>query len=266
MKNENIQIEKLHKPTKRVLDILEILSKTDKGMTLTEISKAISSPKSTIHPIIQTMVMQNFVYLDDLTKKYFIGINTFCIGVSYTNNSDILELLKKEMKKIVDEVGEICQLGILDGGKVLYIAKVDADKPIRIISHVGKKLPAYCTALGKAMLCRKTFEELREIYPKELIKYTPNTISTLEDLYAELQEVKKTNIAYEHSEITEDSECIAIPLEISGEIVAALSISIPNFRMSEEKISRVKKILLENKEKLEILLSKKIENRRTNIF
>ncbi|MCF2628568.1 MAG: IclR family transcriptional regulator [Fusobacterium mortiferum] len=244
-----------HKPTKRVLDILDILATTTKGMTLTEISKAIDSPKSTLHPIVQTMVQNKYIFFDENTYKYFIGIKTFCIGSSYTNNLDLLDIIKKEMKYIVEKTNEICQLGILNKDKVLYIAKVDSERAIRIISNVGKELPAYCTALGKALLCNENIDSLKELYPEGLKKYTENTILNFEKLYEELQKIQKESIAFEFSEIMEDLVCVATPLKIEdNHIVAAISISIPSFRINDKKLIEIKDILLQSKEKIEAIL------------
>lgn len=244
-----------HKPTKRVLDILDVLAETTKGMTLTEIAKAIDSPKSTIHPIIQTMVQNKYIFLDESTYKYYIGIKTFCIGSAYTNHLDLLEFIKKEMKCIVEKTNEICQLGILNKNKVLYIAKVDSERAIRIISNVGKELPAYCTALGKALLCNENIETLKELYPEGLKKYTENTILNFEKLYEELQKIKKESIAFEFSEIMEDLVCIAVPLKTyNNQIVAAISVSIPSFRMNDKSFQEIKYILMQSKERIETVL------------
>lgn len=243
-----------HKPTKRVLDILDILATTTKGMTLTEIAKAIDSPKSTLHPIIQTMVQKKYIFFDENTYRYFIGIKTFCIGSAYTNNLNLLDIIKDEMKYVVKKTNEICQLGILNKDKVLYIAKVDSERAIRIISNVGKEFPAYCTALGRALLCNETLEKLKELYPEGLKKYTKNTISDFEELYKELEKVKKDSIAIEYSEIMDDLVCIAIPLVRNKKIIAAMSVSIPSFRVNNEKIKEIKETLLQSKEKIETIL------------
>ena len=71
-----------HNPTLRVLNILEALASNSNGLTLTEISEAINSPKSTIFPIVQTMVDKKFIFFNKNSYTYTIGINTFCIGTS----------------------------------------------------------------------------------------------------------------------------------------------------------------------------------------
>lgn len=251
-----------HKPTKRVLDILNALATAKKGMTLTEIAKTINSPKSTLYPIIQTMAQEKYIFFEEDTYKYYIGVKTFCVGSSYTNNMDLLDIIKKEMEDIVKKTNEICQLGILNREKVLYIAKVDSEEAIRITSNVGKELPAYCTALGKALLSNVKIEELEKLYPNGLTKYTETTISSIEKLYEELQKIKETSISFDYSEITNNLVCMATPLKLkNGEIIAAISVSMPSFRVDDKKIEEVKNILLQNKEKIETILELNSNNK-----
>lgn len=242
---------KEHNPTIRVLKILEVLASNPKGLNLTEISENIESPKSTIFPIVQTMVKRKFLFFNENTYNYTIGINLFCIGSAYTSNMNAVDFIKSEMRYIVDNTNEICQMGILDRGEVLYVAKIDCNNPIHILSHVGKRLPAYCTALGKAMICNKTLDELKNLYPDGLTKYTKNTITDINILFEELKNTRKTMIASENEEINKDIGCIAVPLSKDNNIISAISVSIPSFRMTEEKNNIIKNILLESKFRIE---------------
>lgn len=240
-----------HRPTERVLDILELLSSNSEGLTLTEIATSIEAPKSTIYPIIHTMSKRKFIYMDKNTGKYIVGISSYCVGVSYTNNMNVLEFIKLQMEHIVNCSGEICQLGILDTDKVLYIAKVDSDEPIRLVSSVGKRLPAYCTALGKALLCDKSIDELKVLYPNGLEAYTENTITDFDELYSQLVQAKIDMFTSENSEINDYTYCIAVPLFKDSEIIAAISVSVPSFRSTDEKLKLIKNLLLESRLKIE---------------
>ncbi|ABR46727.1 Transcriptional regulator IclR-like protein [Alkaliphilus metalliredigens QYMF] len=243
-----------HRSTARVLDILKLLAFSDKGYSLTEISKLIGAPKSSLFPIVQTLHKRNFIALDQSSSKYTIGLNSFIVGSSYIEHLDIVSYIREEMKTIVASCSETCQLGILHKNEVLYIAKVDSSQPIRLISYVGKKIPAYATALGKALLSQFTDEEVQILYPEALVPYTENTIVNIKELIHQLQAVRKTKIAYEKEEVAEHIQCIAVPLEKSNQIIAAISISIPIFRVNKEKLLEIEKQLLKSKERIEQLL------------
>lgn len=123
-----------HKPTLRVLDILQSLASTeDEGLTLTEIATQIQVPKSTIIPIIHTLRDHKFIEQKN-DKRYILGINMFLIGSASQKNITVLNIFKAEMKKIVAQTVEVCQLGVLVDGDVLYLAKEDSPEPIRLVS------------------------------------------------------------------------------------------------------------------------------------
>lgn len=245
-----------HRPTSRVLDILELLAFSSGGYTLTEIASAIDAPKSSIFPVIHTLLQRKFITIDKQTSKYTIGINTFAVGSSYLENLNVLNFITEEMQLIVDKCLETCQLGVLDKDKVLYIAKIDSPEPIRLISSVGKQLPAYCTALGKALLCDYSKEDLKELYPDGLPRHTLSTITDFDALYQQLSDIRETNIAMEFGEITEHIECVAVPIRKDGKVVLSISVSIPSFRATEEKVELIKKLLIPSKNKIENLLNK----------
>ena len=246
-----------HKPTSRVLDILELLSSSPEGMTLTEIAEGINAPKSTLSPIIHQLLERRFLYSSKYSLKYSIGISTFLVGSSYTANLDILQFIKDEMKHIVKVSGEICQLGIRDQDKVLYLAKEDSDRAIRLISYVGKRLPLYCTALGKSLMSNMSIDEVIKLYPNGLEPVSSKTITDFEVLEKELLETQKTGISVDNEEVTEQIYCISTPLYKGKEIVAGISVSTPTFRLEKEKVEQIKSLLLQSRKKIETFLKEK---------
>ena len=243
-----------HRSTVRVLSILLALSNTPDGMTLAELSQQLSAPKSSLFTIIHTMANQNFASYNEVTQKYSIGLNAYLTGVAYMETHNIFERFQEEMKSIVNQCSEICQLGILDHSEVLYLAKVDSPEPIRLSSSIGKRLPAYCTSLGKSLLCECTKEDLEVLFPNPLIPFTPNTVKNLDELYKQILTVRATSIAIERGETHPDISCISTPLFHNGKPAASISVSVPTFRFTPEKQTQIEQILLSAKPRFEKLL------------
>ena len=252
-------MKKLHNPTKRVLDILLLLSKNKYGLNLTEISEQTDIPKSTASPILRTMMEMKFIDLD-AQNKYIVGINSYKVGQGFEDNFDFLEVIKQYMKKIVSECNEICQIGVYNNGNVVYISKEEPSQSIKLISSVGKAIPAYSTGLGKSLLAQFTDEEIKEIYKNGLKPITPYTITNIDDLLKDIQNVRENGYSYEDSESTLDVECIAVPLYDKENLFASMSVSIPSFRASEEKNKQILKLLMHHKEKIEAAVSDKKVN------
>lgn len=240
----------MHKPTLRVLNILLFLS-DNKGANLSEIAENTDIPKSTISPILKTLCENDFLHINE-SNQYFIWKNAFKVGSTFLNTNNVMDILKAYMKDIVGECNEICQLGIYDNGDIFYIARVESKQPIKLISNVGKSVPAHATALGKAILGKFSEERIRDIYKDGLIPITSKTITDIDILIEQINEAKNKGYAYENEETNNDVECLAVPLRSKGEIFAALSISIPIYRSSDNKRESVINILLDYKRKIEL--------------
>lgn len=242
-----------HRPTSRVLDILQLLSTSKEGYTPTEISIAINVPKSTITPILRTLLQRKFITLNKDSGKYVIGIAAFVVGYAALPNLNLLELIKGGMKKIVTKTSETCQLGILVDGDVLYIAKEESPEPIRLISFVGNRLPAYATGIGKALLSAYSLSELKSLYPLPLQTMTPYTVKDIDTLFHELEISKRQNFFIEKEENSLGIICLSVPLIYQGKIVAAISVSIPKFRFTPAKEKIILKSLQTSRQNLEHL-------------
>ena len=229
-----------HRATARVLDILESLSGSEEGLTLTELSQALDAPKSSLFPIVHTLEERRYLRQDDGTGRYTMGPRG-------------LAPITQVMKEVASKCQETCQMGILDQDRVLYVAREDSPQPIRLISWVGTRLPANATAVGKALLSGLTNEEVRALYAGGLPRLTEQTITDVETLLAQLEAVRRGELAMEREESTDQLACWAAPLRRKGTVFAALSISVPLFRCREEKIELVRRSLLTAQAEIEKL-------------
>lgn len=235
----------MHMPTYRVIKILEVLRNSDDGLNLTEISEETEIPKSTLSPIIKTLMETNFIEIKD--NKYLIGFGAYKIGNAYNYRSDALSIIRSYMKDIVGECNEICQLGVYENKMVFYIAKEEPKRAIKIVSSVGTRIAANAPALGKALLSQFDDDYIIKNFKDNMVKYTDKTTLDIEKLLLQVNSVRKEGYALELGEIDEDIRCVAIPLSIDGKVVAALSISIPIYRADEDNLNKCRDVLLKYK-------------------
>ena len=234
--------EQNHRSTSRVLDILEILAHSE-GMTLTELSKVMNAPKSSLFPIIHTMEERHFIQWDTSDSRYKIGYQTYLVGSMFKGDNPLTEYINNIMKDITAACQETCNLGMLSGSLATYLAVCESPNPVGYRAYVGVKFPAYCSGIGKALLLNKTKEELKQMYPEGLERRTANTITDFDQLYNQLQSAKLEGFTYEDAEAREEIYCVAVPLCNEADIVAALSVSVPRYRLTDEKIEIIKKCL-----------------------
>ncbi len=239
-----------HNPTLRVVRILELVDKNPDGMSLSEISTILELPKGTISPILKTLTACNFIKQEG--NLYTTDFRLFELGLHYSSGNNALNIIRRHICELVSEVNEICQMGVLRENDVYYLLRENADTVIQINSNVGTSLPAYITGLGKALLSGLSDEEIRKLYDGyEFIRYTPNTITDVDTLIAEVDKVRNSGFAFESEESTPDICCIAVPLEEDGKVRCAMSVTIPKFRFSDERLENIKKMLARRKKLIE---------------
>ena len=242
---------KLHNPTLRVIEVIETVAETQSGLSLSQISSKINCPKSTLMPILKTLCEKNYLLFSEETLLYTMGKEILFISSMYESTNTSLDLIQEQMKRLSTECNETCHLGILTGNEIMYLLKISTTNPIQLISSVGKRLPAYATALGKALLLDKSINELEELFPTPFKAFTAQTI----DLYNDIH--NNNSFTYENEEITNHACCIALPIREDGKIVAALSVSFLTFTTSSEKVLKIKKELLKSASIIERIIKNK---------
>jgi IclR family KDG regulon transcriptional repressor len=239
-----------HNPTLRVIRILEQIDANPAGTSLTELSGNLDLPKGTISPILKTLAATGYILWKN--SRYTIGPRAFELGLGFAGENDAISLIRRQMRDIVAEVGELCQMGVLSNLDVLYILKETPNTPISVISEVGRKVPAHVTGLGKALLSGKADGELRALYADyPLTAYTKNSITDLDVLLRQIREARRTGVAYECEESKADVECVAVPLVLDGAVKAAISVTVPKFRYDAEKRRQIAEVLLQKKKLIE---------------
>ena len=247
------KIAKLNKyPVKSVvktLNVLEHLGTAPSGTTLTEISTKLRIGKSTIHRLLATLRDHDFVWLDPLSSRYILGARILQLSEQLNHQSILIRNGEPILSHLAQETGETCNLGVLDGRSVLYLIIKESGNPLRMTGQVGKRLPAHCTALGKALLSGLTQDELSELYSetKNLEKFTSKTVRTVPQLLRSLEKTKQASIVIDSEEVFAGVLCLGTPIrDHSGRVVAAISISFPKNRVDAKTLGRFRALLLES--------------------
>lgn len=223
------------------LELFEVFRTSDKKeeFGVTELSKTLGLHKNNVFRLLATLESRGYIEQNMNTENYRLGIGIFNLGQKFINKLGILKLAKPFMEKIVEQVNESVYIGILREGSVIYLDIVEAPQTVRIVSRVGRDVPAYCTAIGKTQLAYASEEELNKIYMgARLRRYTDKTITSLPILKKHLREIGKKDYAIDDEEFEERVRCIALPIkDYLGVPVSALSVSGPASRITDEKMT-----------------------------
>lgn len=243
-----------HRSTARVLDILELVAANPSTCTQADICRMLEVPKSSLFPILHTLTDRHFLELDE-RSRYRIGSAAWAVGASCLSRLNLMDEAEKILRNITSGCKETSHFAVLSGGDVLYLKKVDSPQPIRMTSQVGVRLPAYATALGKALLMDYEVSQLKELYQNHLEALTPHTITDFQTLEIQLQEAQRQGYTFEVEESTPYIRCFAVPVRKAGRVAAAVSVAVPVFRYTEDKGARILELLSGARTRLEELLN-----------
>jgi len=234
------------------LSVLELLLQQGSAMNMIELSEKLGLYPSNIHRILDTLKYRGYVEQDPHTQKYQLGLKVLELGMAKFRQMDMIREATPYLKDLVNQCNETVHLGVLEGEEVLYLAKEESYQTIRMISYVGKRAPLHCTSLGKVLLAYLSAEERKKILGEKVLpRLTENTITDKRELEKELDKVKEQGFALDREENEKDVRCVAVPIRnYQGEVIAALSISSPIFRLDKNRQNDLKKALIETSKKI----------------
>ena len=216
----------------RGLAILSAFGSDKSTIGVSELSRELSLSRSTTHRYIATLTSLGYLQQDAETKRYRLGPRVLDLGFAAINSMDIREISVPHLQALSDATGFTVNMAILDGPDVVYIERCrtsrSRQREIDLNLHVGSRLPAYCTAMGKALLAFVPAERLEEILDQtDLIARGPNTIVDRAALRTEMERVRIAGVAVNNEELAYGLRSIAAPIRSrSGEVVAALNLAV----------------------------------------
>jgi DNA-binding IclR family transcriptional regulator len=195
----------------KAFDILNLF-KIHKKLKFAEIQGILNINKSTLFRILATLSENNFLQKDE-KGEYELGINIFILGSRISTEYQLKNVALPFMRQLSENLDLTLHLGILESNKVVVIEKTDPVRNIKMISRIGESIPAHCTGQGKALLAFSPRDVIERIINAEGLKqYTPNTITTADQLMHELQITRERGYAIDNSEYEKNIKCVAVPI------------------------------------------------------
>jgi DNA-binding IclR family transcriptional regulator len=221
----------------RALDILEVLD-TEGELTNTKIAQILDMEKSTVFRTLNTLKAKNFVRQDPETLKYSNSYKLFELGHNVARRTGLPKQAFRFMRKLANSVQGAINLGVLDGDKVVYIDKIESDETVKVCMKIGQTIPLYCTGLGKAFLASMSQQAIKALIgPGPYKSYTENTLTTFDELMADLAGIRERGYSIDDEEHIRGIVCIAAPVyNAKGETIASLSVAVLRIYNSDQEI------------------------------
>jgi DNA-binding IclR family transcriptional regulator len=217
--------------TERSFSIIEQLGERG-GCGVSELAESLSISKSTVHNHLQTLRSLGYIVQDG--DEYRLGLQFLGLGDRARQHHDLYHVAKPETDSLVEAVGERAQVMVEDDGVGIYIYQSLADQAVRTDSHIGTVVDLHATSVGKAYLAHLPDDRLDEVLEAiSFTEQTPDTLTEVESLRAELDEIAERGYAFNDEERTVGMRAVGAPILSADDdrVLGAISVSGPTTRM-----------------------------------
>lgn len=232
----------------RTFQIIEVMAAERGPMRLLDIAEKTHLPASTVLRFLKTLLYYNYVRQDPDTLRYSLSLKFCEIGYMISSQLSIRDIARPYLIELSKKCQESTCLAIEEDMTVLYIDAIDGpDNMLKTFQRIGKRAMLHCTGVGKLLLLNYDNEKLDLLISKYgLPAITPNTITTKEELVAELRKVESNNYALDDEECELGARCLAAPIrDYTKNVIAAISVSGPTNRMTMKKIDDFKECIID---------------------
>ncbi|GLW56079.1 IclR family transcriptional regulator [Kitasatospora phosalacinea] len=217
---------------------LRLLAELGEGeRSLDQLAELIGVHKTTVLRLLQSLEEERFVHRD-AQYRYHLGAGLFALSSLALEQRGIRRTAAPHLAELNAATGQTVHLAAYEGGEVVYIDKYDSRHPVRMYSRIGLRAALHNTAVAKVLLADLSPVERRRVVDGvEFTVHTPNTITSPQALLAELDQVAVQGWAQDHAEHEAFINCVAAPIrDVSGRVVAAASISVPDVVLPYEQV------------------------------
>lgn len=223
----------------KAMEVLEIISKSNKPMRFTQILEQTVQPRGTLHRQLSNLVEEGLL-TSHPDHTYSLGVSLLKYASKAWSNNEFRLIANPHIQALHNETGETVHLGILKSDQIIYLDKVEGQQSVRMYSQIGNASPLYCTGVGKAALSALADIDVEELFRgKPFEKYTATTITSIRALKKELKEIRETGLAWDCEEHEVGIHCVAAPVISENKSIASgISVTGPVFRVSKQDLEK----------------------------
>jgi len=224
------------KSAARTVELLELLAgRRNAPARLRELSDALGAPRSSVYALLRTLVARGWVRSDTTGTLYSIGIQALIAGTTYLDVDPLLRIVQPQVNELSTRLDETIHYGRLQGSDIVYLATHESTQYVRPYSRVGRRLPAYATAMGKSILAARLASDgeraIAGHLPAVLTPLTPHTLISRDALLDDLRATQHRGYAVDNEENVVGLRCFALSMMLGPRPDDAISCSVPIERL-----------------------------------
>lgn len=222
----------------RGLVLLDLLAKSEEGLSLSAIAPAADLAPSTAHRLLRTLEQHRFAFNDPVSGLWSVGVASFAVGSAFVRSRNYVAIARGYMRDLVDRANETANLAIEDAGEAVYLAQVESRQIMRTFTKPGARVPLHASGVGKALLAALPESEARTLIGRTgLSRLTARTMESVDALIADLRSSRVRGFAIDDEEHAVGLRCVASTIfDDQGRPIAAISVSGPAARIDDARL------------------------------
>jgi DNA-binding IclR family transcriptional regulator len=222
----------------KALEVLDRVAAFGRPVRFSDVLGTSPHPKATLYRLLQTLTNQGMLSYNEKNQTYALGLRLVRLAHSAWQQGSLAPVAAPFLDALADEVGETLHLAQMENGQVLFVDKRRTSFRYDTLAQTGRVAPAHCTGVGKAILAFLPDDKLeRALLQQTFLAYTPATHAGSESLLRELDEIRRTGLAFDREEHEQGVISIAAPIRLdAARVIGAVSIATSTSRHSVQSL------------------------------
>ncbi len=218
----------------RAFAVMEIVARSERPVALSEIVEQSGLPGPTAFRILSMLESAGLVQREPTGKTYGVGHRLVRFGLDLMTNNSVRTERRVILRRLVDEIGETCNLAMFGGDEIIYIDRIETDWSLKAELKPGSRVPLHCTSSGKLFLSQMPRVKRRRMLESLSYKrYTENTITDIDLLESQIERIAATKVGTNNEEFQAGVIGVAVPvMDAKGRMLASIALQAPVARLS----------------------------------
>ncbi len=226
----------------RALTFLETLAKSDRGMSLADIARKLRLPKSSAHCILLTLERRGYIYRAPSTRRYLFGKELMNLAQRALARLELRSRASQLLRQLLEKTHMTVHMAIYEDGEAVVVEKLEPPTPVKLATHIGRRLDLHCTGVGKALLAYLPEEEINRLRTsRALARHNENTIVFSKKLQAELEHIRTVGYAFDNEEDEIGIRCVGAPIFENDTVIAAISVAVTTGQITATSLEALAK-------------------------
>jgi IclR family transcriptional regulator, pca regulon regulatory protein len=222
------------------LKVLECFEEGREELTLMDLARRLGWTKTSAFRYLATLTALGYLELDEPSRRYRPSVKVLNLGYAALNALSFPELAVPVLERLSREFDESTNMAVLDGAEVVYVARAGSKRILATNLHVGSRLPAHCTSMGKVLLAFLPEREREQRLKRFAYQaYTPKTITNAAKLRRVLAQVRRQAYAINDQELDLGLRSCSVPVfDKDTSVIAAINLSMSSLRASVDEVAK----------------------------